>query len=119
MMHPHGAGILKMVYDYGLVSRRERKLLWYVKIDPCTHCKTQGGNCQCDASNTFFGFVFDYQLNSDISLVRNLDSTNFDPSIGRATCTFEDNSATASLTVCPHVEGALQIAAEFNEWVQA
>jgi Peroxidase len=61
-------------------------------------------------------------LNTDISLVRQLDDSNFDKSIGRATCTFEDNTATASLPVCPHVEGALQAAAEFMhdnlQWLQ-
>jgi hypothetical protein len=54
-------------------------------------------------------------LNTDISLVRNLDDSNFDKSIGRVTCTFEDNTATATLPVCPHVEGALQAAAEFKQ----
>ena len=46
-----------------------------------------------------------------------------DTSIGRVTCTFEDNSATATLSVCPHVDGALQIAAEFKNdnkaWLRA
>jgi hypothetical protein len=64
-----------------------------------------------------------HQLNTDISLVRNLDSSNFDSSIGRVSCTFEDNTATNTVSVCPHVEGALQIAAEFfndNEgWLRA
>jgi hypothetical protein len=62
-------------------------------------------------------------LNADIALVRQLDSTNFDKSIGRVTCTFEDNTASATLRVCPHVEGALQIAAEFKNdnlaWLRA
>ena len=53
-------------------------------------------------------------MNTDIALVRQLDSSNMDKSNGRVTCTFEDNSATATLKVCPHVEGALQIAAEFK-----
>ena len=63
------------------------------------------------------------QLNTDIALVRQLDSSNMDKSIGRVTCTFEDNTATASLRVCPHVEGALQIAAEYKNdnkaWLRA
>jgi Peroxidase len=62
-------------------------------------------------------------LNTDIALVRNLDDSNFDKSIGRATCTFEDSTATSSVPVCPHVEGALQIAAEFQNdnlgWLRA
>ena len=46
-----------------------------------------------------------------------------DKTIGRVTCTFEDNTATATVRVCPHVEGALQIAAEFKSdnkaWLKA
>jgi hypothetical protein len=62
-------------------------------------------------------------LNSDIALVRQLDDTNMDKSLGRVTCAFEDNTATTqSVPVCPHVEGALQIAAEFKSdnllWLQ-
>lgn len=50
-------------------------------------------------------------LNTDIAVVRNLDSSNMDKSIGRVSCAFEDNSARqAGVSVCPHVEGALQIA---------
>lgn len=52
-------------------------------------------------------------LNTDIALVRQLDASNMDQSIGRVTCAFEDNTATDTLPVCPHVEGALQAAAEF------
>jgi hypothetical protein len=46
-------------------------------------------------------------------LVRQLDDSNFDKSTGRASCTFEDNTATAEVPVCPFVDGALQTAAEF------
>jgi hypothetical protein len=54
------------------------------------------------------------QLNADIALVRNLDDSNYDKSIGRASCTFEDSTATNDVPVCPHVSGALQVAAEFK-----
>ena len=54
-------------------------------------------------------------LNTDIALVRELDDSNMDKNTGRVTCTFEDNTSTDSLPVCPHVEGALQIAAEFGQ----
>lgn len=52
-------------------------------------------------------------LNTDMALVRQLDDSNMDKSIGRVNCTFEDSTSTAEVPVCPHVEGALQIAAEF------
>lgn len=55
------------------------------------------------------------QLNSDIALVRQLDSSNMDASIGRVSCTF--TSATSSppdVIVCPHVSGALRTAARFK-----
>lgn len=52
-------------------------------------------------------------LNTDISLVRELDDSNFDDSIGRASCTFEDSTSRSDLPVCPGVQGALKIAAEF------
>lgn len=63
-------------------------------------------------------------LNTDIALVRNLDSSNMDKSIGRVTCAFEDNTARAAgISVCPHVDGALQTAAEFFhdniKWLRA
>ena len=48
-----------------------------------------------------------------MALVRQLDDSNMDKSIGRVNCTFEDSTSTAEVPVCPHVEGALQIAAEF------
>jgi hypothetical protein len=54
------------------------------------------------------------QLNADIALVRNLDDSNYDKSIGRVSCTFEDSTSTDSLPVCPHVNGALNVAAEFK-----
>jgi hypothetical protein len=69
---------------------------------------------------SFFRLFF--QLNTDIALVRKLDSSNMDKSNGRVTCTFEDNTATATLPVCPFVDGALQTAAEFTHdnkgWLQ-
>jgi Peroxidase len=62
-------------------------------------------------------------LNTDIALVRNLDDSNFKKSTGRVNCTFEDSTATKRIPVCPHVEGALQIAAEFQNdnlvWLEA
>ena len=56
-------------------------------------------------------------MNSDIALVRQLDSSNMDSSTGHVSCTFEDNTATVTpnVQVCPHVEGAIQIAAEFKQ----
>ena len=46
--------------------------------------------------------------------MRTFNSSNFVKSSGRVRCTFEDDTATPTLRVCPHVEGALQIAAEFK-----
>jgi hypothetical protein len=46
--------------------------------------------------------------------VRQLDETNMDKSTGQVFCAFEDDMASPpSFPVCPHVEGALQTAAEF------
>ena len=67
---------------------------------------------------------FLFQLNTDIALVRRLDSSNMDTSNGNVTCTFEPSDPDSrNVGVCPHVEGALQIAAEFKHdnlgWLRA
>ena len=61
-------------------------------------------------------FIYVVQLNSDIALVRQLDSSNMDADLGRVSCTF--TAATSSppdVLVCPHVSGALRTAAGFKD----
>lgn len=77
----------------------------------------RSGNCYYDG---FFGaypscLLLINQLNSDIGLFRNLDSSNYDEATGRARCGFEDDtSREASIPVCPHVESAVLIGAELK-----
>jgi hypothetical protein len=55
------------------------------------------------------------QLNSDMALVRHLDSSNMDPTLGRVSCTFTNaTSSPPAVLVCPYVSGALIIASAFK-----
>lgn len=55
------------------------------------------------------------QLNTDMALVRELDSSNMDASRGEVSCTFtRATSSPPELQVCPFVSGAILTGAGFK-----